>query len=54
MRKKIIKKLSPLFVVLTEGDEWKVAFTTLEGSFEPMVMFFWVDKLSSNVSSYDE
>ena len=27
-------------VRIKEGDEWKVAFTTLEGSFEPMVMFF--------------
>jgi len=25
---------------IKEGDEWKAAFTTLEGSFEPMVMFF--------------
>ena len=25
---------------IKEGDEWKVAFTTPEGSFEPMVMFF--------------
>jgi len=25
---------------IKEGDEWKVAFTTLEGSFEPIVMFF--------------
>jgi len=25
---------------IKEGDEWKVAFITLEGSFEPMVMFF--------------
>ena len=25
---------------IKEGDEWKVAFTTLERSFEPMVMFF--------------
>ena len=23
-----------------EGDEWKAAFTTLEGSFEPIVIFF--------------
>ena len=23
-----------------ESDEWKAAFTTFEGSFEPMVMFF--------------
>jgi len=27
-------------VRIKEGDKWKVAFTTLEGSFEPMVMFF--------------
>ena len=25
---------------IKEGDEWKAAFTTLEGSFEPTVMFF--------------
>ena len=25
---------------IKEGDEWKAVFTTLEGSFEPMVMFF--------------
>jgi len=25
---------------IKEGDEWKVAFTTLEGSFKSMVMFF--------------
>jgi len=25
---------------INEGDEWKVMFTTPEGSFEPMVMFF--------------
>jgi len=25
---------------IKEGDEWKAAFMTLEGSFEPMVMFF--------------
>ena len=25
---------------IKEGDEWKTAFTTLEGSFEPTVMFF--------------
>ena len=25
---------------IKEGDEWKAAFTTLEESFEPMVMFF--------------
>ena len=27
-------------VRIKEGDEWKVAFTTPEESFEPMVMFF--------------
>ena len=27
-------------VQIKEGDEWKVAFTISEGSFEPMVMFF--------------
>ena len=25
---------------IKEGDEWKATFTTLEGSFKPMVMFF--------------
>jgi len=25
---------------IKEGDEWKAAFMTLEGSFEPMFMFF--------------
>jgi len=25
---------------IKEGDEWKAAFTTLKGLFEPMVMFF--------------
>ena len=25
---------------IKEGNEWKVVFTTLEGSFEPTVMFF--------------
>ena len=27
-------------VWIKEGDEWKVAFTTPKGSFEPTVMFF--------------
>ena len=27
-------------VRIKKGDEWKVVFTTPEGSFEPMVMFF--------------
>ena len=29
-------------VRIKEGDEWKMAFTTLERSFKPMVMFFWL------------
>ena len=32
-------------VRIKEGDEWKVVFTTLEGSFEPMVMFFGLTSL---------
>jgi len=27
-------------VRIKEGDEWKIAFSMLEGSFEPMVIFF--------------
>ena len=27
-------------VRIKEGDEWKAAFTMLEGSFEPTVIFF--------------
>ena len=27
-------------VRIKKGDEWKVVFTTPEGLFEPMVMFF--------------
>ena len=27
-------------IYIKEEDEWKVAFTTPEGSFEPMVIFF--------------
>jgi len=27
-------------VRIKKGDEWKAAFTTSQGSFEPMVMFF--------------
>ena len=27
-------------VQIKEGDEWKAAFTILEGLFEPTVMFF--------------
>ena len=32
-------------VRIKEGDEWKVVFTTSEGSFEPMVMFFGLTNL---------
>ena len=32
-------------ISIKEGDEWKVAFTTLEGSFEPTVMFFGLTNL---------
>ena len=30
---------------IKEEDEWKVAFTILEGSFEPMVIFFGLTNL---------
>ena len=32
-------------VRVKEGDEWKVAFTTHVGSFEPVVMFFGMTNL---------
>ena len=32
-------------VRIKEGDEWKAAFTTLEGLFEPLVMFFGLTNL---------
>jgi len=32
-------------VRIKERDEWKAAFMTLEGSFEPMVMFFGLTNL---------
>jgi len=32
-------------VRIKEGDEWKAAFTTSEGSFEPMIMFFGLTNL---------
>jgi len=30
---------------IKEGDEWKAAFSTPEGLFEPMVMFFGLTNL---------
>jgi len=30
---------------IKKGDEWKVAFTILEGFFEPMIMFFGLTNL---------
>ena len=41
-------------VRIKEGDEWKAAFMTPEGSFEPTVMFFWADQFPSYVPSHDE
>ena len=32
-------------VRIKKRDEWKVAFSTPEGSFEPMVMFFGLTNL---------
>ena len=34
-------------VWIKKGDEWKVAFTTLEGSFKPTVMFFGLTNSST-------
>ena len=31
---------------IKEGDEWKVVFTTSEGLFKPMVMFFGLINLT--------
>ena len=41
-------------VRIKEGDEWKAAFMIPKGSFEPMVMFFWINKFASNIPSYDK
>jgi len=42
---KIVLRWSYNNVGIKEGDEWKVAFTTPEGSFEPTVMFFRLTNL---------
>ena len=34
-------------VRIKEGDKWKAAFTTPEGSFEPTVMYFELTNLSA-------
>ena len=34
---------------IKEGDEWKAVFTTLEGSFEPTVMFF---RLTNSLATF--
>ena len=34
-------------VQIKKGDEWKVAFTTLEGLFEPTVIFFGLTNSSA-------
>jgi len=39
-------------VRIKEGDEWKAAFPTPEGSFEPTVMFFGLT--NCNIPGYDE
>jgi len=41
-------------VIIKEGNEWKAAFTILEELFEPTVMFFWINELTSHVSGYDK
>ena len=47
--KKVFTKLNLRWgynnVWIKEGDEWKVAFTTSERSFEPTVMFFGMTNL---------
>ena len=47
--KKVLTKLNLRWgynnVWIKEGDEWKVAFTTSERSFEPTVMFFGLTNL---------
>jgi len=43
-KKKVFMKMNLQWgynnVRIKEGDEWKTVFSTPEGSFEPMVMFF--------------
>lgn len=41
-------------VSIAEGDEWKAAFRTNAGLFEPTVMFFGLTNSPRHVPSYDE
>jgi len=38
---------------MKEGDEWKAAFRTNRGLFEPLVIFFQTVQQSSNVPYHD-
>ena len=40
-------------VRIKEGDEWKAAFKTNRGLYEPTVMFFWDVQLPCNLPIYD-
>jgi hypothetical protein len=39
---------------IKEGDEWKAAFLTQEGLFEPTVMFFRPHQFPRDIPSHDE
>ena len=39
---------------IKKRNEQKAVFTTLKELFEPMVMFFWTNKLTCDFSDYDE
>ena len=41
-------------VRIKEGDEWKAAFRTNRGLFEPLVMFFGLTKFTCNLPNNDE
>jgi len=40
-------------VRIKDGDQWKAAFKTNRGLFEPTVMFFWIMQFTSHIPSYD-